>query len=149
MANILKTLVALLAGAIFGFGLALSGMLNPERVRGFLDITGDWDPTLGFVLFGAVSVASLGNVMIKLLSKPVLADAFDVPPSSPIDSPLLTGSAIFGVGWALSGLCPGPAIASLGRDVSTIYVFVLAMVAGVLIHTSQTQKPVTKAPAVN
>ncbi len=135
----LRTLVALVAGIMFGTGLAISGMLNPERVRGFLDITGTWDPTLAFVLFGAVAIAALGNLVRRLMSKPVLDDTFHIPQTrGQIDQPLLAGSAIFGVGWAISGLCPGPAIASIGRDVSTIYVFVLAMIAGVLIHSGQT-----------
>lgn len=134
----LRTLVALIAGIIFGTGLAISGLLNPERVRGFLDITGNWDPTLAFVLFGAVAVAAVGNLVQRFMSKPVLGDTFHIPATrGQIDQPLLTGSAIFGAGWALSGLCPGPAIASIGRDVSTIYVFVLAMIAGVLIHSGQ------------
>lgn len=139
MQPLLRTAAALLAGTLFGFGLAVSGLLNPERVRGFLDITGNWDPTLAFVLIGAVAVASIGTLLTKVMAKPVLDEAFDVPTNSgAIDRPLITGSAIFGVGWALSGLCPGPAIASIGRDVSTVYVFVLAMIAGILIHTGQT-----------
>lgn len=134
----LRTAVALVCGIMFGFGLALSGMLNPERVRGFLDITGNWDPTLAFVLVGAVVVAAIGMGVGKLLGKPALSDEFHVPPKTKeISSSLITGSAIFGVGWALSGLCPGPAIASIGRDVSTIYVFVLAMIGGILIHAGQ------------
>ena len=137
MQTMLRTAVALIAGILFGGGLAISGLLNPERVRSFLDITGNWDPTLAFVLVGAVSVAALGNALAKVLPKPVLDDTFHVPPPGVIDSPLITGSAIFGIGWAISGLCPGPAIASIGRDVSTVYVFVLAMVAGILIHTGQ------------
>lgn len=138
MAATLRTLVALIAGILFGTGLAISGLLNPERVRGFLDITGAWDPSLAFVLIGAVAVAALGNLVKKAMSKPVLEDTFHVPENSgKIDQPLIVGSAIFGVGWAISGLCPGPAIASIGRDVSTIYVFVLAMIAGVLIHSGQ------------
>lgn len=137
MREILRTLVALIAGVLFGFGLALSGLLNPERVRGFLDVTGNWDASLAFVLAGAVAVTALANVVTKVLSKPALDDTFHIPEPSKINAPLIYGSALFGVGWALSGLCPGPAIASLGRDVSTIYVFVLAMIAGVLIHSGQ------------
>lgn len=139
MQPLFRTLTALLAGIVFGFGLAISGMLNPERVRGFLDITGTWDPTLGFVLIGAVVVAAIGVVISRAMTKPVLDDTFDVPPDDGrIDRNLIVGSAIFGMGWAISGLCPGPAIASIGRDVSTVYVFVLAMIAGMLIHAGQT-----------
>lgn len=138
MLPLMRTATALIAGTIFGFGLALSGLLNPERVRGFLDVTGTWDPTLAFVLVGAVAVAAVGTLVSKLMHRPILDDAFHMPArGGKIDSALITGSAIFGVGWALSGLCPGPAIASIGRDVSTIYVFVLAMVAGILIHAGQ------------
>lgn len=139
MQPILRTLAALISGLLFGFGLAVSGMLNPERVRGFLDITGNWDPTLAFVLAGAVGVAAVGTLLMRVLSKPVLADTFDIPAAgNTIDHNLITGSALFGMGWAISGLCPGPAIASIGRDVSTVYVFVLAMIAGILIHAGQT-----------
>lgn len=139
MQPLFRTLTALLAGIVFGFGLAISGMLNPERVRGFLDITGTWDPTLGFVMIGAVAVAAIGVVISRAMTKPVLDDTFDMPPDDGrIDRNLIVGSAIFGMGWAISGLCPGPAIASIGRDVSTVYVFVLAMIAGMLIHAGQT-----------
>lgn len=135
----LRTATALAAGIVFGLGLAISGMMNPERVRGFLDVTGTWDPTLGFVLLGAVSVAAIGIAIARTMARPLLDETFDIPPpDGKIDRNLLVGSAIFGVGWAISGLCPGPAIASIGRDVSTVYVFVLAMIAGMLIHAGQT-----------
>jgi len=139
MTATLRALVALIAGIMFGTGLAISGLLNPERVRGFLDITGEWDPTLAFVLISAVAVAALGNVVRRVMTRPVLDDTFHIPEGQgQIDQPLVVGSAIFGVGWAISGLCPGPVLASTGRDFSTIYALVLAMIAGVLIHSGQT-----------
>lgn len=138
MQVILRPFVALIAGLLFGFGLALSGMLNPEKVRGFLDIFGNWDPSLAFVLAGAVLVAAIGTLITRAMAKPVLDSTFHTPPpNGKIDASLITGSVLFGIGWGISGLCPGPAIASIGRDVSTIYVFVLAMVAGMLIHAGQ------------
>ncbi len=138
MGALFRTAVSLVAGVLFGVGLAYSGLMNPERVRGFLDVTGDWDPTLAFVLAAAVAVAAIGVIMMKAMSKPLLDDEFYLPADNArVDSQLIAGSAIFGIGWALSGLCPGPAIASIGRDVSTVYVFVLAMIAGILIHAGQ------------
>jgi uncharacterized protein len=139
-----RLVVAFICGLLFGGGLAISGMLNPERIRGFLDIFGDWDPTLMFVLASAVGVAAVGNLIRSAMSTPLLDTAFHMPPRTEIDRRLLVGSALFGIGWAISGLCPGPALASIARDVSPIYVFALAMIAGILIHgdeTSETAKP--------
>lgn len=130
----LRIIASAFTGLLFGFGLAISGMLDPMRVRGFLDIFGNWDPTLVFVLMGAVAVAAIGTLVRKLASRPALDERFHIPETTVIDNKLIAGSALFGVGWAISGLCPGPALASLGRDVSPVYVFVLAMIAGILMH---------------
>ena len=102
---------ALASGAIFGFGLSMSGMLDPVRVRGFLDIFGVWDPSLAFVLGGAVIVASIGVQITKRMQHPTFDDSFHVPTRRRIDAPLIIGSALFGLGWGIGGFCPGPAIA--------------------------------------
>lgn len=121
-------------GLMFGFGLSLSGMLDPARVQGFLDIFGAWDPSLMFVLGGAVLVATAGMVLVRKRTKPVLAETFNLPNKTRIDRPLVLGSAIFGIGWGLGGFCPGPAIASLPMGYSAVMLFVVAMVIGMVVH---------------
>ncbi|CAM5774411.1 membrane protein [Labrys miyagiensis] len=132
--RIRQGLAALGTGAIFGFGLSLSGMLNPVRVQGFLDIFGHWDPSLAFVLAGAVVVAFLGVRLARRLAHPVLDADFKLPTTRAIDMPLILGSALFGVGWGLAGLCPGPAVASLSLGLWQTALFVVAMVAGMILH---------------
>ncbi|KQT58676.1 hypothetical protein ASG52_21325 [Methylobacterium sp. Leaf456] len=121
---------ALAMGLVFGLGLSLSGMLDPARVQGFLDVTGAWDPTLMFVLGGAVTVALAGFALARRLPQPVLDARFDLPTNRRIDAPLLGGAALFGIGWGLSGLCPGPAVAALSTGAPPILVFVPAMLVG-------------------
>ena len=132
--HILQFAAALLCGTIFGFGLALSGMLDPARVQGFLDLFGAWDPSLIFVLGGAVAVAMAGMVLVRRMARPVLADKFQIPTNRKIDTPLLLGSALFGIGWGIGGFCPGPAIAALSSGSVTVIVFIIAMLAGMIIH---------------
>ena len=127
--------VALLAGTIFGFGLALSGMINPARVLGFLDIaSGRWDPTLIFVLGGALLVAVPGVALQRRMAEPVLDRQFHLPQKTDIDTELLVGSALFGIGWGLAGFCPGPAVATLGTGLPSVFLFVAAMTAGMIVH---------------
>lgn len=130
----LQVLVALVSGTLFGFGLSLSGMLDPVRVQGFLDVFGAWDPSLAFVLGGASAVAFGGMLLVNRMPHPVLDDSFYIPSSKRIDSRLVLGSAIFGVGWGLGGFCPGPAIASLSLGLSQTFAFVAFMVIGMIIH---------------
>jgi uncharacterized membrane protein YedE/YeeE len=130
----LRLAAALLCGLLFGIGLALSGMLDPARVRGFLDVTGAWDPTLAFVLAGAVTTSGLGTALARRLRRPVLADAFDWPTRTRIDPPLILGAGLFGIGWGLSGFCPGPAVAALSSGALPVVVFVAAMLAGMAAH---------------
>jgi len=130
----MRLLTALVLGAVFGFGLAISGMLDPTRVRGFLDIAGDWDPSLGFVLAGAVIVAALGRLVQIRLSRPLFADRFQLPEKTQIDGRLIVGSAIFGIGWGMAGLCPGPAVADLALGAPVVLVFVPAMAIGMALH---------------
>ena len=126
--------VALLSGLIFGFGLALSGMLDPARVRGFLDLFGHFDPSLAFVLAGAVAVSGAGYALSRRLKAPVLDDRFHIPERTTIDRPLVLGAALFGIGWGIGGFCPGPGIAALALGLAPAFVFTAAMAAGVLAH---------------
>lgn len=125
---------ALASGIVFGFGLSLSGMLNPARVQGFLDVFGAWDPSLAFVLGGAVVVAFIGVQVMKRMRHPAFDDSFHVPTSRRIDSPLVIGSVLFGLGWGIGGFCPGPAIASLSVGLSQSFLFVIAMLVGMTLH---------------
>jgi len=125
---------ALASGAIFGFGLSMSGMLNPVRVQGFLDIFGAWDPSLAFVLGGAVIVASIGVQITKRMQHPTFDDSFHVPTRRRIDARLIIGSALFGLGWGIGGFCPGPAIASISLGLPQSVLFVVAMLLGMIVH---------------
>ena len=130
----MKTVSALLAGLMFGVGLALSGMLDPMRVLGFLDVAGAWDPTLAFVLLGAVAVSAAGYQIARRRQHPAFAAQFDIPAGRQIDTPLLVGAAIFGVGWGLAGFCPGPALASLSLGLPKSAGFVATMLVGMALH---------------
>ena len=129
-----RILAALVSGAVFGLGLSVSGMIDPARVRGFLDLAGTWDPTLLFVMAGAVPTAFLGVRMAGRLKRPVFDTRFALPTSRAIDRRLVVGSALFGVGWGMAGLCPGPALASLSTGLVPAFIFVAAMLAGMLLH---------------
>ncbi|KSV66521.1 YeeE/YedE family protein [Sinorhizobium sp. Sb3] len=124
----------LVSGLVFGFGLSLSGMLDPARVRAFLDITGNWNPSLAFVLGGAVFVSALGVLLTRQLTRPLFDETYHLPDNQVIDRRLIVAASIFGVGWGLVGLCPGPALASLSLGLPPTILFVAAMVAGMLIH---------------
>ncbi len=129
-----RMFAALFCGALFGLGLALSGMTDISRVIGFLDLFGDWDPTLAFVMGGGVLVSlpffQLGLVKLKA---PLFDDAFRLPTRSDVDARLLGGAALFGIGWGLVGLCPGPAIASLAYMNTDILLFAAAMLVGMFV----------------
>jgi uncharacterized membrane protein YedE/YeeE len=128
--------VALFAGLLFGFGLCLSGMLDPARVVGFLDIaSGHWDPSLAFVLWGAVVVTGAGVFLQRTMARPILDSAFELEAvDSPVDARLIIGSAIFGSGWGLAGFCPGPAVAALSTSLPEALIFVAAMAVGMMAH---------------
>lgn len=129
-----QVVTALVAGTVFGLGLAMSGMLDPARVRGFLDIFGVWDPSLAFVLGGAVTVALAGMTLLRRLRRPAFDEGFHLPATSPVDRRLVLGSAIFGIGWGMAGFCPGPALASLSLGLAPVALFVIAMLAGMTLH---------------
>jgi hypothetical protein len=127
-------LPGLFAGLLFGAGLALSGMINPARVLGFLDVAGAWDPTLAFVLGGALLPSALSYALVRRMKRPVMAEEFCIPQNRTIEKRLLAGGAIFGIGWGLVGLCPGPAIAGLVLGEWEVWLFVAAMIAGMWLQ---------------
>lgn len=131
----MNKLLALAAGALFGLGLGISGMLDPAKVLGFLDLSSHWDPTLAFVMGGAVMIAFPAFRWAKHAARPVLAARFDLPTRRRIDPRLVLGAAVFGIGWGLSGFCPGPAIAALATLKWPVLGFVLAMAAGQWLAT--------------
>jgi hypothetical protein len=126
----MRVLAALLCGVVFGVGLAVGGMTNPAKVLGFLDVTGVWDPSLAFVMGGALGVNALAFALTRRRARPLFAESFALPTLRDLDRELVVGAAIFGVGWGLVGLCPGPALASLLRGQPEVFAFVAAMVAG-------------------
>ena len=126
----LPAISSFIFGTLFGLGLSISEMTNPARVIGFLDIFGRWDATLVFVMAGALAVTAPLFPLIQKRRATLLGGAIQLPAQSKIDTRLLVGAAIFGVGWGLAGLCPGPALANLASGSSAIALFVLAMMAG-------------------
>ena len=134
-------------GLVFGLGLLISGMNEPEKVLGFLDFFGAWDATLAFVMAGAVAVAGAGFALARRRSTPMFAAEFAWPSRSDIDLPLLIGSALFGIGWGLSGICPGPALVNLASLTAPIIVFVAAMVLGVFGFELWQRRAATSASA--
>lgn len=128
------SLAALLSGALFGLGLAMSGMTDPRRVLGFLDLFGEFDPTLAFVLGGAVATTTLLFRFVLRRGSPVLADTFQLSNLKEVDRKLLGGAALFGIGWGIAGYCPGPALAGLGIGSIEALWFIPAMLAGILLH---------------
>jgi len=128
------SLAALLSGALFGLGLAMSGMTDPRRVLGFLDVFGDFDPTLMFVLGGAVGTTMALFRVVLRRERPVLAGSFQLSSLRQVDRRLVAGAALFGIGWGAAGYCPGPAIAGLGIGSAEALWFVPAMLAGLALH---------------
>ena len=126
-------IVSMAAGTLFGGGLALGGMTDPQRVRGFLDVFGAWDPTLVFVMGGAVIVMAMAWRFVPRMAAPVVAEEFHLPTKSDLTPRLIGGAALFGIGWGIAGLCPGPGIAALVIDPVAAAIFVIAMVAGMAI----------------
>lgn len=126
--------VALVSGLLFGAGLAWGGMADPARVQGFLDLLGTWDPTLAFVMGGALIPMALAWAWQKRLEKPFADAHFDLPGTTKLDGKLALGAVLFGAGWGLSGLCPGPAVAGLAIAPAEVWPFILAMLGGMALH---------------
>ncbi len=136
----MSTFVAFISGFIFGFGLLISGMANPSKVLGFLDIAGKWDPSLAFVMIGAISIGFFAFKYAKHMTKSICGETMKIPSSTDIDAKLIFGSIIFGIGWGLAGFCPGPAIVALGVGSFKALCFVLAMLMGMLIFEGTKEK---------
>ena len=128
-----RLITALIIGSIFGAGLAIAGMLNPSKVVGFLDVFGDWDPSLAFVMGGGVLVNAIGHRFVMKRKAPIQSDTFSMLTSTNIDKPLVIGSVIFGVGWGLAGLCPGPVVASLLLSGQAMLPFFGLLITGLLV----------------
>jgi uncharacterized membrane protein YedE/YeeE len=124
---------ALAAGIVFGLGLCVSGMVNPARIVGFLDVTGIWDSTLIFVMLAAVVLTGIGFPLVTKLEKPLFAPEFQLPKKTALDVPLILGAVLFGIGWGIGGLCPGPAITAVASLSPPVFLFVLAMAVGHLL----------------
>ena len=124
--------IAFISGLIMSLGLIISGMVNPQKVIRFLDIFGSFDPTLVFVMVGALIVAGIGFRWIGC-SKPLLCDRFDLPKNNKIDAPLILGAVLFGIGWGLAGFCPGPALVGLGLGLPKVVIFVFSMLTGMFL----------------
>lgn len=129
----MRKLTALMAGLIFGLGLYLSGMTNPAKVLAFLDLAGDWDPSLALVMAGALAVSSVAFYIARRRQVSLLGAPFQIPTNRKIDRRLVLGSLLFGMGWAIAGLCPGPALALLLTGHWQVVAFTLAMLVGMLI----------------
>tara|TARA_B100000809_G_scaffold242350_1_gene266349 strand:+ start:263 stop:691 length:429 start_codon:yes stop_codon:yes gene_type:complete len=129
----LKNLSALLAGLIFGLGLTISQMVNPTKVLGFLDLLGNWDPSLAFVMGGGLVVTFIGYRLVLRRPKPIADLKFQIPQKKEIDTKLATGAVLFGIGWGLVGLCPGPAIAALTIGGTPALIFLAAMIGGMVL----------------
>jgi hypothetical protein len=135
-----KTVIALISGILFGAGMIISQMVDPAKVLGFLDISGNWDPSLAFVMGGALAVFTpCYHLLIKKRSHALNGEKFSWTSNTEIDGKLISGAAIFGAGWGLAGICPGPAMSSIGGGSLTIIAFVLSMVSGMMLAKRYTQ----------
>jgi uncharacterized protein len=126
--------IAFIVGLLFAIGLGISGMTQPSKVIGFLDIAGSWDPSLAFVMVGAIGVHAISYLIKAKKQKPILADVFKLPTNTSIDKPLIIGAVLFGAGWGLGGFCPGPAIVSLVSLSSEVLLFCGGMVSGFICY---------------
>ncbi|HEV3043768.1 MAG TPA: YeeE/YedE family protein [Roseiarcus sp.] len=145
----MRNILSLAVGLLFGVGLCVSGMSNPNKVLGFLDLAGAWDPSLAFVMGGAVIIGFLAFGLAKRRQRDLLGAPIELPQQSAIDPALVYGSLVFGMGWGLAGICPGPAIVDVGFFEPGAFVFVAAMTVGMIIHKfadlrgpAQPQRPI-------
>ncbi len=136
-----RAVVAFVCGLVFGAGLIVSQMSNPSKVIGFLDVTGDWDPSLALVMGGAVAVFGVLYRLALRQGTPLLAARFTLPEKDRLDAPLVFGALLFGVGWGLGGFCPGPAIVSAAFGDMRVWAFVAAMIAGMVVYRIGLRRP--------
>ena len=142
-----KLILIYLIGLVFGLGISISGMANPAKVINFFDVAGSWDPSLIFVMGGAVSVAFLGYRLVLRRPAPAWGKGFNLPGTRQIDARLIGGSLVFGIGWGIAGFCPGGALPALGTGRVEVIIFVAALVAGVLIAKALQKASARKKPA--
>jgi uncharacterized membrane protein YedE/YeeE len=141
-------LFSLLAGLVFGIGLIVSGMANPAKVLGFLDLTGSWDPSLAFVMAGAIAVGAVAFTVARRRASSFLGLPMKLPTADKIDRRLIVGGLLFGIGWGLAGFCPGPALVALGMGLPKAVVFVMAMLAGMgLFEVLERRSGARRVPA--
>ena len=144
----MRLVAVYLIGLIFGIGISISGMANPAKVLNFFDIAGTWDPSLIFVMGGALLVTALGYRLVLRKPAPIMAAQFDLPTNRALDARLLGGAAVFGIGWGISGFCPGGALPALGTGRTEVFVFVAAMLAGIFAARALMKRTATPtAPA--
>lgn len=129
-----KEMTALLSGTVFGLGLTISGMINPAKVIGFLDVSGEWDPSLIVVMISALTVTALGYFIALQRTKPLFDAEFQVPKNRKADARLYAGAVIFGIGWGIAGLCPGPALSNVGLNNTASMVFIAFMAIGMFAY---------------
>lgn len=135
MNKLLYNLSAGVSGLIFGIGLLLSGMTNPKKVTGFLDVSGNWDPSLAFVMIGAISIGIIGFQWIRKYQKSLFQEPIQFKNSKP-SVKVVIGSLVFGVGWGITGICPGPGIVNLGAGSGDALIFILGLVIGIIFHST-------------
>ena len=143
----MKLIFALFTGLVFGVGIALSGMMNPAKVFNFFDVAGTWDPSLAFVMGGAVIVTFIGYRLVWRRAAPLYEDRFQVPTSKVIDGRLIGGSALFGIGWGIAGFCPGAAIPALGTGRWEVALFLVAVTVGFYLRRLLSPAPTAAKPA--
>ena len=130
----MRELMALSSGLVFGLGLILGGMTDPGKVKGFLDVAGAWDPSLALVMGGAIAVGVFAFAAARRRSRSWSGDRMDIPTNRVIDARLIAGGVLFGAGWGLGGFCPGPALVAMSAGLGSAAVFVIAMLAGMVLH---------------
>jgi uncharacterized membrane protein YedE/YeeE len=138
----MQVIATFVSGLLFGLGLVVSGLINPAKVLNFLDITGSWDASLALTMGAAVVTTGLGYLFVLAKPAPLLGGNFHLPPATAVDGRLITGAALFGIGWGVVGYCPGPAIAALSAGSVLTFVFVAAMLAGMAVSRALTLRNV-------
>ncbi|MGC1503423.1 MAG: DUF6691 family protein [Sulfitobacter sp.] len=129
----MRLIISYFIGLVFGLGISISGMANPAKVLNFFDIAGTWDPSLAFVMGGALIVTFIGYRVVLKRPAPMLSQTFQLPTRRDLDLPLIGGAALFGVGWGIAGFCPGGALPALGTGRTEVFLFVAALVAGIFV----------------
>ncbi|MHB1947812.1 MAG: DUF6691 family protein [Gammaproteobacteria bacterium] len=131
----MKHIISFICGLLFGCGLTISNMINPSKIQNFLDVTGNWDPSLAFVMFSALVVTWIGYKFVLRKQRPEFTEKFFLPTKKSIDKSLILGSILFGIGWGLAGYCPGPAVTALGLGIMDAVYFVIGMILSLFIYS--------------